>query len=251
MLGRTVHRYESYRERTKRGRRLRRVVLFILGLFLAYLIITFIFLMSVRQDSDSMMPTISAGDRLFVSPLLYGPRIRAFSWVLPGVSRPKRGDVVALRPGYLQAASGGERLANPIVRFVTVENVRLDDGEAWRSAYQVKRIVGLPGDTVRIERFVAYIRPEGESRFESEFQLSARRYEITAEPLPDGWRGDDPFGNALEEFTLGNDEYFVMGDHRNRSVDSRHWGIVNERDLHGRVIFRYWPLGVLGSISSP
>ncbi len=248
MLGRTAYRHESYRERTKRGRRLRRVALYLIGLFFTYMIATTVFLTSVRQDSNSMLPTVSAGDRLFVSPMLYGPRVRAFSWVLPGVSRPKRGDVVTLRPGYLHEASAGERLANPLVRFVTVENVRLDDGAAWRSANQIKRIVAMPGDTIRIERFVAYVRPEGENRFVSEFQLSEREYEITADPLPDGWKGDDPFGDAMPEMTLAEDQYFVLGDHRNQSVDSRHWGVVHERDFHGRVIFRYWPLRSLGSL---
>ncbi len=195
-----------------------------------------------------MAPTIESGDRLMASPLLYGPRIRAFGWILPGFTEPHRGDLVTIRPGFMEEASAIRRLANPVVRFATVERVRLDDGADWHSAVHVKRIIGLPGDTVRMERFVVFVRPSGEDGFLSEFELARRPYETSTEGLPDGWRGEDPFGDAMEEVVLGPDEYFVVGDDRALSIDSRHWGPIGERAIHGRVIFRYWPLRRIGSL---
>ena len=195
-----------------------------------------------------MAPTLEPGDRLMTSPLAYGPRIRAFGWILPGLSEPRRGDLVSLRPGFMEEASAVRRLANPLVRFTTVERVRLDDGADWRSAVQLKRIIGLPGDTVRMERFVVFVRPSGEDRFLSEFELAGRPYDVSTEGLPDGWRGEDPFGDAMDEIVLGPDEYFVVGDNRPLSIDSRHWGPVGEEAIHGRVIFRYWPLRQVGSL---
>ncbi len=194
-----------------------------------------------------MAPALDRGDRLMVSPLLYGPRIRAFGWILPGFTEPRRGDLAAIRPGFMHEASALLRLANPVVRFTTVERARLDDGADWRSAVQVKRVIGLPGDTVRMERFVAFVRPGDEDRFISEFELAVRPYETSTQGLPDGWSGEDPFGDAMDEVVLGPDEYFVAVDNRALSIDSRHWGPVGEQAIHGRVIFRYWPLGQIGS----
>lgn len=247
MISRSSRRYQNYRDRGSPGRRLGRFVKFVVVFFLVYLIIHTLFLQTLRHDSMTMAPTLDRGDRLMVSPLVYGPRIRAFGWILPGLADPRRGDLVAIRPGFMEEASPIRRLANPVVRFTTVERVRLDDGTDWRSAVQVKRIIGLPGDTVRMERFVVYVRPSGEDRFISEFELAGRQYETSTAGLPDGWHGEDPFGDAMDEVVLGLDEYFVVGDNRVISIDSRHWGPVGERAIHGRVIFRYWPLGRAGS----
>jgi signal peptidase I len=248
MLARSSYRYESYRDRGIRGRRLRRALVLLIGLFILYMLVTTVFLKSVREDSIAMEPTLGPGNRVLASPILYGPRVDAFGWVLPGFSRPGRGDMVLVRPAYLQESRGIRRLVNPLLRFVTLEMVRSDDGGGWKSANQIKRIVGLPGDTVRVERFVAYVRPAGETRFVSEFELSSREYEITAPALPQGWAGDDPLGDAMGELTLGPDEYFVLGDNRERAIDSRHWGVLSERALKAKVIFRYWPPGRMGAL---
>ena len=247
MAPRSSRGYAFYRERGSQGRRLRRFVTFVVLLMVSYLSVHTIFLQTIRQDSETMMPTLAPKDRLMISPIVYGPRIRAFSWILPGFTEPARGDLVAIRPGFMDEPSAIRRLANPLVRFATFERFRLDDGGQWRSAFQVKRIVGVPGDTVRMERFVVYVRPSDANRFLSETELAVRPYETTVAGLPEGWRGEDPFGDAMEEVVLGPSEYFVIGDNRALSVDSRHWGPITEHSIHGRVIFRYWPLRRAGS----
>ena len=144
MVSRSSRRYQNYRDRGSPGRRLGRFGKFVVLFFLAYLVTHTLFLQTIRQDSATMAPTLERRDRLMVSPLLYGPRIRAFGWILPGFTEPRRGDLVAVRPGFMQEASALRRLANPVLRFTTVERARLDDGADWRSAVQVKRIIGLP-----------------------------------------------------------------------------------------------------------
>jgi len=247
MNPRSSRRFEYSRGRKSRGQRLRRLVRFVVLLFIAYLVVHTVFLQTIRQDSTTMTPTLARGDRLLTSPLVYGPRVRTFGWILPGLSEPRRGDLISLRPGFMQDVSTIRRLLNPVVRFATFERLRVDDGGVWRSAVQVKRIIGLPGDTVRMERFVVFVRPAGESSFVSEFELAARPYETSTDGLPQGWLGEDPFGDAMDRVVLGPDEYFVLGDSRAISIDSRHWGPVGEQAIHSRIIFRYWPLGQIGS----
>ena len=248
MIARSSYRYESYRDRGVRGRRVRRALLLLAAFFVLYMLVTTLFMKSVRQDSISMEPTLERGDRVLVSPIIYGPRMEAFNQVLPGIGEPRRGDLVLVRPAYLDEPRGFRRVVNPVVRFLTLEHVRTDDGPGWRSANQIKRIIALPGDTVRMERFVAYVRPAGEPRFFSEYELSGRPYEITAGSLPEGWVGEDPLGDSMREITLGANEYFVLGDNRERALDSRHWGSVSTRALKGRVIFRYWPPAQMGAL---
>jgi signal peptidase I len=100
-----------------------------------------------------------------------------------------------------------------------------------RSQFFIKRIIGLPGEKVEIKDNVVKIfnedQPEGLAMDETKY-LSA-----SAKTLGD------------LTLTLKNDEYFVMGDNRMFSSDSRFWGPVGQDDIVGKVILRAWPLNNL------
>lgn len=99
------------------------------------------------------------------------------------------------------------------------------------NTYYIKRIIGLPGETVQILSGMVYI---------------------------DGMRLDEHYGNEIMEnpgiaeelLTLGEDEYFVLGDNRNNSSDSRasDVGLIHRKDLIGRAWIRVWPLSQIGVI---
>jgi len=102
------------------------------------------------------------------------------------------------------------------------------------SQFFIKRIIGLPEDTVIIKSGTVTIQndnyPNGLSLDETYIPSETRT-------VPDG------------EITVGKDEYFVLGDNREFSSDSRRWGMLNEEFLVGRAWLRLWPLlniGVIG-----
>ena len=97
--------------------------------------------------------------------------------------------------------------------------------------YYIKRIIGLPGETVQIVDGMVY---------------------INGSPLNEHYGNEvieDP-GSAAEPITLGDDEYFVLGDNRNNSQDSRasNVGLIHRDELLGRAWVRIWPLDQFGVI---
>ena len=97
----------------------------------------------------------------------------------------------------------------------------------------IKRIIGLPGETVEIKN--GRILVSGKVLDESVY-------------LPEDILTD---GKGFTKITLGKDQYFVLGDNRTFSSDSRLWGVLEKDKIIGRAYFRLWPVAALAKISSP
>ena len=95
----------------------------------------------------------------------------------------------------------------------------------------IKRVIGVAGDRVRIENGQVYVndQPLDEDYVPSEY-ADARSY------------------NDGKEVTVPANSYFVLGDHRTMSNDSRDFGAVNERFIYGKAVFGYWPMEKLGRL---
>ena len=92
----------------------------------------------------------------------------------------------------------------------------------------IKRIIGLPGDTIEIKAGVVYVNGEllDEPYLIPEF-MDKRTFDAR---------------------TVDPGYYYVLGDDRKYSSDSRVWGLVPERYIYGKAVFRYWPVSQIGSI---
>ena len=155
----------------------------------------------------------SLGDHLFVE---------RFSLYL---APPKRGDVMVF----------------------TTEGLRAYDKNLSEQSgfYYVKRLVGLPGDTLKIINNVLFIRPAGGEKFVPAAELSPVFDKIYSGK--GGYQGHLSFmGEHLnepgKEFHIPADHYFMMGDNSQFSLDSRFFGAVPRRNLIGRAWLVFWPI---------
>lgn len=167
-----------------------------------------------RIPSGSMIPTLLVGDFILVNKFAYGLRDPVFHKEFVDGGRPQRGDIVVFRWPR-----------DPSVDFI-------------------KRIVGLPGDTVAYRDKVLYVN--------GQVQKQAADGVYSASRLPGGTahRISETLGEVEHhiivnpeepsqdfEYTVPEGHYFALGDNRDGSFDSRGWGTVDERLLVGKAFF--------------
>ena len=95
----------------------------------------------------------------------------------------------------------------------------------------IKRVIGVPGDRVRVDSGQVYVN--GMAMVENYVPAENRDFS--------SWRDG-------EEQVVPDGRYFVLGDHRNQSSDSRMWGYVPRENIYGKAVFVYWPLNQMGRL---
>lgn len=160
-----------------------------LVILLSCLLIIRFFAQSSVVVSGSMIPTLQFSETAFRSDRLIVSKL-AYRF-----NQPSRGDVALFYSPF-------------------------GDGKQY-----VKRLIGLPGDTIEMRRGMVYINDE----LLIMTGVTIRRDYST-----------------LEKQTIKDNHYFFLGDNRYNSLDSRYWGTVPKHDLIGQALFRYWPLNRIG-----
>jgi signal peptidase I len=189
------------------------------GMAVILFVIIKTFLVEAFQiPSGSMERTLLAGDFLFVNKAVYGAQIPGTKARLPGFESPRRGDVIV---------------------FAYPKNPELN---------YVKRVIGLPGDTVEMrggevrvngdplaERYVQRVDP-GHDVYDPEFNWQ-RDYLLGGASVA---RNYHPTRDTWGPLVVPAGRYFVLGDNRDNSADSRYWGFVGAAAIKGRPLVVYF-----------
>jgi signal peptidase I len=188
--------------------------------FFPVLLIVFVlrsFLVEPFQiPSSSMVPTLQVGDYILVNKFTYGIRLPVVRSKVWDMGEPERGDVMVFFPPHLN------------------------------DTYFIKRVIGLPGDRIRYVDKVLYINGErAPQKLLAQLPPARPTYRINTERVGevdhqiqiDLRRRNDDFA-----VTVKAGHYFMMGDNRDNSSDSRVWGQVPERDIVGEAfaIWMHW-----------
>ena len=139
------------------------------------------------------------------------------------------------------------------VTVFTTENIVAPDGTKLMDQsgfYYIKRLAGLPGDTLKIVNDQLFVKPAGTAEFKKIQELAPVFEKVYSGK--GGYQGhtnspgDAPCGyflrTAAEEFLVPENEYFMLGDNTKYSSDSRIWGTVPRRNIVGKAFFVFWPL---------
>ena len=183
-----------------------------------FLFVRAFFVEAFKIPSGSMERTLLVGDFLLVNKLVYGAEVPLSRTRLPAVRDPRRGDVVVFQ--YPD---------DPTKNFV-------------------KRLVGMPGDTLSMQNGVLY--RDGVAQPES----YVTHTEPDADPSDEGFRwqrdylvrtaeariGYHPSRNNWGPLIVPGKSYFMLGDNRDNSLDSRYWGFVPDSLVRGQPLFVYY-----------
>ncbi|UXZ55310.1 signal peptidase I [Halomonas sp. 7T] len=171
--------------------------------------------------SGSMKPTLEVGDFILVNKFAYGLRLPVVHNRFLEVDDPERGDVMVFRfPD------------EPSVNFI-------------------KRVVGLPGDTIRYEGKQLYINGERVNKALIEEGPEDSPQQLLLEERLGGvshyiYNNPRDPGPQMREIRVPEGHYFTMGDNRDHSNDSRYWGFVPEENIVGRAfaVWMHWDGGL-------
>ena len=237
-----MKRVESFISVRTRQKRIWKISKILLIAFICWEIFSVYILKSFSVLSSSMSPTIQIGDKILVLPAAYGFPAPFSGNILAYYSKPARGDIILLKTPSAKIPSWPNRVLNEVVRFFTLQQISINSKLTIPSKPIVKRVIAVSGDTVRIENFIAYVKPAGSEHYLSEYEVSGRIYDTQAQGLPDDWLPQLPFSGEMDKITVNDGEYFVLGDQRTSLGDSRFFGIVRESMIFSKVVARYWPL---------
>ncbi len=182
----------------------------------------------VRMTSESMEPDNPKNSCILFSPLK---------------RKVERGSVVLLEPLLDSEDSFPLKIADYFVRFFTAQQFSIISSRKNMGANRlVRRVVAVPGDTVYMRDYVMYIKPANDDFFLTEFELVKKPYNVSINAAPSLWDSSVGVCSSFDQITLGEDEYFVLGDHRNSCVDSRFLGTVTGKDFKASALISYFPL---------
>lgn len=197
------------------------------GALLIFLVIRTFFVEAFRIPSGSMIPALLIGDWLFVNKLRYGPHIPFTNINLPGYAEPKRGEVIVFK-----------------------SPPQIDQPEDPTPTL-VKRLIGMPGDTIMMRQAVVYVNgiaqrqgyahaanPVGDPNETSPLYEWQKRYEArgTRFGAPPPQATHDNWGPLI----IPAERYMMLGDNRYNSKDGRYWGLVPRANVRGRPMFIYY-----------
>ncbi len=190
---------------------------FVIALALFFVLRAF-FIEGIRIPTGSMEQTLLVGDFLLVNKLAYGAEVPFTARRLPALEHPQRRDVILFRPPT-------------------------DPG-----TYYIKRVAGIPGDTVAMkdgvlsvngvpqsEPYVVHMDPSIDP-VDVDFRWQ-RRFLVRSAASPECLH---PSRNNWCPLVVPERSYFVLGDNRDNSSDSRYWGFVPASSIEGRPIFVYY-----------
>lgn len=242
-----MKRVQSFEDVRRRRSRMFSFLRYVVILFFVYEFFSAYIMKTRVVGSTSMEPTLMPNERVIVLSSAYG-LLNPVSGRHGLYKAPSRGDVVLQRLPSSPMRPWHMRFLDSVIRYLTFQQLGMPGMKSSLETNVIKRVVAIPGDTVRMNGFIVQVMSKGSTHFLTEYEVTDATYNIGAKGVPENWDAGMPLSGTCAELSLGTDEYFVVGDNRTSCADSRFFGSVKSHDFAGRILVRYWPLDRLSGL---
>ena len=232
----------SFVLRKKIQRKILNIFLIFLSIFLVINLVLSFLIFPFQVGENAMNPEYSDNSLVFIVPCNFENPLFFQNGNI------NRGSVLYINPQNEFEISTFKKIINNFCEFFTLRKIiPYETYNKITEKPSLRRVVGLPGDTLYIKDYVAYIKPQGSQHYLTEFELTDRMYETIVQPDSSV---NSTIGAArdMTEIVLGENEYFVLADNRVSSVDSRIYGTVDVSELKGKAVLRFFPFNSFGSL---
>ncbi|MFI3257594.1 MAG: signal peptidase I [Spirochaetales bacterium] len=222
---------------TRKRERNRKLLIVFFSIIFVLILLQFVLMYIIRPlfiSSSSMGVQIEKNTAVFILPL---DENRPFFLNTDTVDR---GTVVSLKTPEIITKNTFQRCIDFITAMFSLQKYKPYEKNPWGDS-ELYRIIGMPGDTIYINDFIAHIRPTGASHFLTEFELSPIDYTVVRQNIPFDWNMSLGVQGMVENIVLQENEYYVLCDNRTEYIDSRIFGPITGELIAGRVIMTYFP----------
>ena len=235
--------YSSFKPENKFKKKFHKIIKIIIVFFIAYQIFTTFIVSSFTLGTSAMEPALLKGQHMLSAPVMTGAYINFLKIKFPGLKEPKRGDLVLIRPGNASNLSWYVFVLDPVVRFFTLQKKTIlpKDVLSCNNQLAVKRIIGIPGDSLKMINYKFLIKDSTGLSFKFEEDQIEKKYSPLIPVAIKGIESSFPFTGNMDVIRLKEGEYFLANDNRGAYYDSRIYGPVTRNNILGHVFLTYLP----------
>lgn len=239
--------YYYYKKKINKGKIIKDIIFIYFITVVIVLLFNSLLFQAYKVPSDSMAPTLKENSRILVDKFSIGPKYpltnaRIFDSTRNSINR---GDVIVFMSNEYYNRSSLFRSFSTLLYTLSFTTIDLSNiVRHYDSNIYVKRVIGVPGDHIRYrlinDTVVVMINGVPEK------EVIVGKYQTVEEN-----KNNSKLLSSMmlqNEFVVKDNEYYVLGDNRVSSSDSRIWGSVKKDQIIGKAFFRYWPVTLFGVI---
>ena len=238
-----MQRYDHYKKKVDKKKIFKEIILIYFIAVIFVLLFNSMVIQAYKIPSNSMEPTLKENSRVLVNKLNYGPKYPFTDMrIFDATSNIRRGDIVVfMSKEYLEKSTF--RLLSNLTYTLTFSLVDLSNiVKHYDNDIYIKRVIGIPNDVIKYSivngKVIVLVNGVPEKKVIEDDYLLIEETEKNS-----------PLLSSMilkKEYIVKEGEFYVLGDNRIQSFDSRVFGSISKKQIIGKSILKYWPINEFG-----